>query len=169
MLKNQYLRSEFDSCVYNKELKEGEFVYLLLYVDDILIASRNKRYVDELKVLLSSEFEMKDLGEAKKILGMEITRDRARGVLTISQGYIHKILGNFGMEQAKAVGTPLGTHFNLKAATYVQIREQAEEMKKIPYQSAVGSLMYSMICTRPDLAFAVRMVCRYMSNPIKDH
>ena len=135
MLKNQYLRSEFDSCVYNKELKEGEFVYLLLYVDDILIASRNKRYVDELKVLLSSEFEMKDLGEAKKILGMEITRDRARGVLTISQGYIHKILGNFVMEQAKAV----------------------------------GSLMYLMICTRPDLAFAVGMVCKYMSNPIKDH
>lgn len=170
MLKNQYSRSEFDSCVYYKELREGEFVYLLLYVDDILIASKNKRYVDELKSLLSSEFEMKDLGQAKKILGMEITRDRARGVLTISQeGYIHKVLGNFGMEQAKAVGTPLGTHFNLKAATDIQIREQAESMKKIPYQSAVGSLMYSMICTRPDLAFAVGMVCRYMSNPIKDH
>lgn len=170
MLKNNYLRSEFDICVYYKELKNGEFVYLLLYVDDILIASKDKRHVDELKALLSSEFEMKDLGDAKKILGMEITRDRARGKLTLSQeGYILKVLGNYGMEQAKAVGTPLGAHFELRAATEIEIREQAEAMRKIPYQSAVGSLMYSMICTRPDLAFAVGLVCRYMSNPIKMH
>ena len=80
MLKNSYARSEFDSCVYFKELKDGECVYLLLYVDDILIASKNHIQIEELKMLLNSDFEMKDLGEAKKILGMEIHRDRAKGV-----------------------------------------------------------------------------------------
>ena len=85
------------------------------------------------------------------------------------EGYILKVLGNFKMEQAKAVSTPMGTHFALRAATELELRDQAEAMKKVPYQSAVGSLMYSMICTRPDLAFAVGLVCRYMSNPIKDH
>ena len=121
-------------------------------------------------MLLNSEFEMKDLGEAKKILGMVIHRDREKGVLTVSQeGYILKVLGNFGMELAKSVGTPMGTHFELRAATDIELRDQAEAMKKIPYQSAVGSLMYSMICTRPDMAFAVGLVCRYMSKPIKMH
>lgn len=159
MEKNGYARSEFDSFVYFKDLKDGEVVYLLLYVDDILIASRNRQHIMELKVLLSSEFEMKDLGEAKKILGMEIHRDRAKGVLTISQeGYILKVMGNFGMELAKSVGTPMGTHFMLRAATDIELRDQAEAMKRVSYQSAVGSLMYSMICTRPDMAFAVGLV-----------
>ncbi|CAA7027631.1 unnamed protein product [Microthlaspi erraticum] len=85
MQSHGYRRSEYDSCVYFKELHRGEYIYLLLYVDDILIASKDKKYVLELKALLSSEFEMKDLGEAKKILGMEITRDRVKGTLTISQ------------------------------------------------------------------------------------
>lgn len=121
-------------------------------------------------MLLNSEFEMKDLGEAKKILGMEIHRDRAKGVLTVSQeGYIMKVLGNFKMEQAKAVSTPMGTHFALRAATEVELRDQAEAMKSVPYQSVVGSLMYSMTCTCPDMAFAVGLICRYMSKPVKEH
>lgn len=67
-------------------------VYFLLYVDDILIASKNKSEVQKLKVLLNSEFEMKDLGEAKKILGMEIERDRVRGRMCISQeSYLRRV------------------------------------------------------------------------------
>jgi len=62
--------------VYFKVLQSWEYVYLLLYVYDILIASKDKKYVCELKVLFNSEFEMKDLGDAKKILGMKIIRDR---------------------------------------------------------------------------------------------
>ncbi|CAA7043752.1 unnamed protein product [Microthlaspi erraticum] len=170
MQSNNYQRSEYDVCIYYKEHKDGEFVYLLLYVDDILIASRDKKLVEDLKKLLSSEFEMKDLGEAKKILGMEITRDRSKGILTVSQeGYLTKVLGNFGMDQNKATGTPLGAHFKLQAATEKQSQDQRESMKNVPYQSAVGSLMYAMIGTRPDLAYAVGLVCRFMSDPIKDH
>ena len=71
--------SSYDSCVYLKKFDDGTYVYLLLYVDDMLIASVNKKHIQELKNLLSSEFEMKDLGDARKILGMEITRDRAAG------------------------------------------------------------------------------------------
>jgi len=78
--------------VYFKGLQNGEYIYLLLYVDDILIASKDKKHVCELKVLLNSEFEMKDLGDAKKILGMEIIRDKEGGTLTISQeGYLLKV------------------------------------------------------------------------------
>ncbi|KAL0793897.1 hypothetical protein Bca101_065274 [Brassica carinata] len=170
IVKNGYTRSEYDICVYFREFEENEYIYLLLYVDDILIASKSKTQVAGLKQILGSEFEMKDLGEAKKILGMEITRDRAKGTLTISQeGYAMKFLGNYSMDKAKSVSTPFGAHFRLSSATEREIREQGDSMRDVPYQSAVGSIMYSMVGTRPDLAYAVGMVCRFMSNPLKIH
>ena len=145
-------------------------VYLLLYVDDMLIASVNKSHIQELKMLLGKEFEMKDLGEAKKILGMEITRDRVAGVLTLSQeGYVKKVLRSFQMDQSKPVATPMGAHFNLKAATEAEYREQVDRMKVVPYTNTVGSIMYSMIGTRPDLAYPVGVISRFMSKPLKDH
>lgn len=69
MQKNKFQRSQYDSCVYFKDVEKRNGIYLLLYVDDILIASRNKVEVEKLKILLNSEFKMKDLGDAKKILG----------------------------------------------------------------------------------------------------
>lgn len=165
-----FVRSEYDICVYYKEYEEDSYVYLLLYVDDILLASKSKVQVAELKKILSSEFEMKDLGDAKKILGMEITRDRERGTLTVSQeDYAWKVLGNFSMEKSKSVSTPLGAHFRLSSATEKELKDQEFHMRDVPYQSAVGSLMYSMVGTRPDLAYAIGMVCRFMSSPIKIH
>ena len=80
-----YTRSEYDQCVYFKKNNEGVYVYMLLYVDEILIASVDKAQVDRLKRFLSSEFEMKDRGDAKKILGMEILKNRETDELWISQ------------------------------------------------------------------------------------
>jgi len=74
MIKVKYNRCEYDRCVYFKQSDDP--TYLLLYVDDMQIAARNKTHVQKLKAQLKKEFDMKDLGEAKKILGMEITRDR---------------------------------------------------------------------------------------------
>jgi len=66
----------YDNCVYFKELSSGEFIYLLLYVDDMLIVASNIEEIVRLKEQLGSVFEMKDLGATKRILGMEISRDR---------------------------------------------------------------------------------------------
>jgi len=79
MIKIRYNRCEYDSCVYFKQ--SDDLTYLLLYVDDILIAAKNKTHVQKLKAQLKKKFNMKDLGEAKKILGIEITRDRESGRL----------------------------------------------------------------------------------------
>ena len=112
ILSHGFTRSEYDICVYYKEYERDNYIYMLLYVDDILIASNSKSQVAELKQILSSEFEIKDLGDAKKILGMEITRDREKGVLTISQeSYAMKVLSTYNMDKAKSVSTPLGAHF----------------------------------------------------------
>ena len=97
MLSHGFKRSKFDSCVYIKHVN-GSPIYLLLYVDNMLIAAKSKVEITKLKKLLSSEFDMKDLGAAKKILGMEITRDRKSGLLFLSQqNYVKKVLQRFNM------------------------------------------------------------------------
>ena len=170
MLENAYSRSEYDSCVYYKKLADGSFIYLLLYVDDMLIACKNMSEINRLKAQLSSEFEMKNLGAAKKILGMEIHRDRKVGTLFLSQKtYIEKLLERFGMQDANSVSTPLAAHFKLSTALSPQTEEEVERMSRVPYASAVGSLMYAMVCTRPDISQAVSVVSRYMANPGKVH
>ncbi|KAL0403199.1 UNVERIFIED_CONTAM: Retrovirus-related Pol polyprotein from transposon TNT 1-94 [Sesamum radiatum] len=106
--------------------------------------------------LLSQEFEMKDLGAATKILGMEIHRDRGSRKLWLSQrGYVEKLLDRFGMSKAKPMSTPLANHFKLSLKQCLKTDREIEDMAKVPYASAVGCLMYAMVCTRPDLAHAV--------------
>lgn len=120
--------------------------------------------------MLKSEFEMKELGQARRILGMEICRDRIKKSLTLTQkSYIEKVLQRFNMNQAKVVSTPIGNHFKLSSTQCPQTEEEIREMDKIPYASAVGSIMYSMVCCRPDLAHAMSCVSRYMANPGKYH
>lgn len=170
MMEQKYERSEYDPCVYMKGSSVSDIVYLLLYVDDMLIASKQPRTVQRLKEQLSQEFEMKDLGPARRILGMDIYRDRIRGVLKLSQGdYLTKVLKTFGMSDCRAVSTPLGSQFKLQSLTKPEEQQQAREMENIPYTSAVGSLMYAMVGSRPDLAYAVGVVCRFMSKPGVSH
>ncbi|KAG8483166.1 hypothetical protein CXB51_022143 [Gossypium anomalum] len=170
MTSHDFKRSSFDSCVYFKKNNDGSFVYLLLYVDDMLIAAKDKGEIRKVKAQLSEEFEMKDLGPAKKILGMEILRDRKTSKLYLSQkGYIEKLLCRFNMRSAKPVSTPLAAHFRLSSALSPQSDDEIEYMSHVPYSSAVGSLMYAMVCSRPDLSYAVSAVSRYMANPGKEH
>jgi hypothetical protein len=84
MISHGFKRSDYDSCVYLK-IVNGSTIYLLLYVDDMLIAAKDKSEIAKLKAQLNLEFEMKDLGAAKKILGVEIIRDRKSGMLYLSQ------------------------------------------------------------------------------------
>ena len=81
---NGYCRSAYNNCVYHKKHSNGSYVYLLLYVDDMLIAVKDMSQINRLKTQLSGEFEMKDLSAAKKILGVEIRRDRKAGKLSLS-------------------------------------------------------------------------------------
>ncbi|GKD09904.1 hypothetical protein Tco_1189589, partial [Tanacetum coccineum] len=109
---------------------------------------------------------MKELGEAKKILGMKIVRDRSRKILRVSQSrYVSKTLNNFRIDNRKSVKMPLGGHFKLSLKDCPVRDCDVERMSKVPYANAVGSLMYLMVCTRPDIAYAVSIVSRYLANP----
>ncbi|GKV10025.1 hypothetical protein SLEP1_g21450 [Rubroshorea leprosula] len=170
MGEHKFTRTESDHCVYVKRYPDGDFLILLLYVDDMLIVGHDTKKIAALKIDLSKSFSMKDLGPAKQILGMKIFRDRKNKKLWLSQEkYIEKVLDRFNMSKAKPVGTPLASHFKLSTEQCPASKEEVEYMKNVPYASAVGSLMYAMVCTRPDIAHAVGVVSRFLSNPGKQH
>lgn len=136
----------------------------------MLLISKSKSKIIELKVRLNSEFDMKDLGVAKKILGMFINRDRSKSTLKIHQkSYLQKLVSKFGMYDCKHVSMPLANHFVLSQSQCPKSPAKTIQMETVPYSNVIGSVMYEMISTRPDLAFAISLLSRYMSNPGSDH
>jgi hypothetical protein len=151
-------RSGADPCLY-VDVKQS--LYITIWVDDLLIVGKDERDITNVKGKLASEFEMKDLGRLEYFLGMRISREN--GNISIDQnGYIRQILERFRMEDAKPVSTPIAAGSHLvkgdpdgeKPVTKAEINQ---------YQAMVGSLMYAMLCTRPDLAYAVQQLSQFNS------
>ena len=158
-----------DNCVYVK-FRGSKFIFLILYVDDMLLASNDKNMLLETKRFLSSMFDMKDLGEAAYVLGIEIHRDRSRGILGLSQrAYIEKVLKKYNMHKCSASPAPIVKGDKFGTFQCPRNDYESAQMKSIPYASIVGSIMYAQVCTRPDLAFVTGMLGRYQSNPGLDH
>jgi len=170
MTQHNFTKTSADHCVFVKNYENGESIILLLYVDDMLIVGKDKAKISALKKALGKSFAMKDLGAVKKILGMKIVRDRSKRMLWMSQeDYLKKVLERFNMHNAKPVHVPLPGHLKLSKTQCRENDQEKEEMSKVPYSSAVGSLMYAMVCTRPDIGYAVGVVSRFLSNPRKEH
>ena len=170
MLSQGFDRSYADHCLYTKKDIDDSPIILVLYVDDMLLAGKRKTSLDALKDQLKLVFSMKDLGNAEHILGMRISRNRKDKLLFLSQEkYIEKVLNRFNMAEAKSLGVPLPSYLKLSKADCPKDEMEINAMKGIPYASACGSLMYAMVATRPDIAYAVGVVSRYMSNPGKAH
>ena len=156
-------------CCYLKFF-DNSYIILLLYVDDMLIVESSIEEINDLKKQLSKQFAIKDLGAAKQILGMRIIRDKANGTLKLSQSeYVKKVLNRFNMNEAKPMSTPLGIHFKLSKEQSPKIEEERDPMSKVSYASAIGSLMYVMVCTRPNIAHVVGVVSKFMSRSRKQH
>ena len=101
---------------------------------------------------------------------MRIIGDKANGILKLSQSkYVKKVLSRFNMNETKPVSTPLGSHFKLSKEQSQKTKEERDHMSKVSYASAIGSLMYAMVCTRPDITHAVGVVSRFMSRPGKQY
>ena len=146
MLSQGYKHSDTDYCLYTKQAKDGSFFILILYVDDMIIAGKNIHEVDTLKSKFNATFDMKDLGEANHILGMRIVWNRDKKLLFLSQsGYIDKVLKRFNMEGGKALSTPRPSYVKVILNDSPKLDAKKAEMAKVPYSSAVGSLMYAMI------------------------
>ncbi|KAL1536502.1 hypothetical protein AAHA92_29144 [Salvia divinorum] len=170
VLSNGFRRSRYDECVYIKKKGGVVVAYLLLYVDDMLVAGESMREVQKVKDDLSKAFEMKDLGCACRILGMNIVRDRSKKEIWLNQtDYVSRVIERFKMEETKEVGTPMALHFRLSKQQAPESEEEKEEMQLIPYANIVGSIMYVMISTRPDVAQAISVTSRFMADHGKQH
>ena len=101
---------------------------------------------------------------------MRIIKDKANGTLKLSQlEYVKKVLSIFNMNEAKPVSTPLSSHFKLSKEQSPKTEEERDHMSKVPYASTIGSLMCAIVCARPDIAHAVRVVSKLLSKPGKQH
>ncbi|GKE07432.1 retrotransposon protein, putative, ty1-copia subclass [Tanacetum coccineum] len=122
------------------------------------------------KSWLGKCFAIKDLGEAVYILGIKIYRDRSRRLIGLSQNaYIDKILKRFKIDTSKCGTIPMQPNVDLSKSQGPSTLAKVKRMKRIPYASAVGSIMYAVRCTRPDVAFSQNLMSRYQQNPGESH
>jgi hypothetical protein len=155
--------SEADPCLFVKHTEDG-LVILLVYVDDMLIAAASLKDVEAVKTLIMIKFEARDMGEAGLFLGMSIVRNRSEKVLWLHQGrYARDVVGRFGMAEASGISAPMARETRLRRG------EEAGEVTDRPYAEVVGSLVYLMTCTRPDLAQSVGALSRFVSEPRRGH
>jgi transposase InsO family protein len=143
-------------------------VIIGIYVDDLLVIGKDRRAVDNVKKELQQRFQMTDLGPASFYLGIKLTRRWSKwgNQLCLSQrAYVNKILNDFNLTDANPVSTPMEDKPLLPSDSSYQA---SLELRKW-YQSAVGSLMYLMLCTRPDIAYAVSQLSRFSANPTEKH
>ncbi|KAK0596640.1 hypothetical protein LWI29_017641 [Acer saccharum] len=156
-------------CVY-KRIIDKKVVFLVLYVDDILLIRNDVGILSEVKGWLASQFQMKGLGEASYVRGIQLIRDRKNKLIALSQAsYIDKILVQFSMQNSKKGNLPSKHKVHLSNEQCPKTPHEVKDMRRVPYASAVGSLMYAMLCTRPDIWFTMGVTSTYQSNPRLDH
>ncbi|KAJ9524038.1 hypothetical protein QJQ45_022468 [Haematococcus lacustris] len=165
LLAMNFKSSEADPALFTLHLPSGT-VYLLVYVDDCLLCTQQGDTIGlaHVKQKLSSVFKLKDLGEARCFLGMQLVRDRAEGtILIIQQKLIHELVTTHSMSNAHSKTLPMASAVKL-------VREgEALDTSVHHYSALVGSLLYLSCCTRPDIAFSVGALARHMSAPTKQH
>ena len=138
-----------------------------LYVDDVLVTGPSRVKIQRVKDALNKHFHMTDLGPCSYYLGITVCQDRQNHIIRLGQeAYIEHFLKEHNMWECNSISTPMETSSRLMPAED-GYEAPAEYRKK--YQSAVGSLIYAMLGTRPDIVYAVSVVSRFSSNPTKTH
>ena len=160
MMTNGFKINECDKCVYVKNTGHG-FVIICLYVDDILIMGSNNEVIKTTKEMFNNKFDMKDLGVADVILGTKISKT-SDGLILSQSHYIEKILKKFKQDDSNPMRTHVDVNLHLS-------KNNDKSLSQQEYAQAIGSLMYVMNCTRPDIAYAISKLSRYTSNPGPNH
>jgi hypothetical protein len=134
-------------------------------VDDIVLFASNPACVIEIKEALSKRYKMSDLGEIRQFLSLQIERDRERRTLFLHQRRnTEKVLQRFGMENCKGVATPMDPKTFLKETS-----KEFDNTGRLDYQSMIGSIMFAMLGTRPDIAFPISTLSKFNSCPTPIH
>ena len=154
-----------DQCVYTKDDPDNTArIIVLFWVDDILICSQDENKITDTKTLLHQQFNMDDRGELSWFLGIDFKRDGNQCTMS-QERYVEGILENFGMADCNPVSTPAEKDLQLQPAS----DEEHEQAKDYPYRQVVGSLIYLMTGTRPDIAWTVGKLSQHLEKPGPAH
>ncbi|GJW88985.1 retrotransposon protein, putative, ty1-copia subclass [Tanacetum coccineum] len=158
-----------EPCVYQKA-SGSNVIFLILYVDDIILMGNHIPSLQEVKTYLGKYFSMKDLEEAVFILGIKIYRDRSRRLIGLSQNaYLDKILKRYRMDNSKRGSIPMQVDLHLSKSQCATTSVEMQRMQNVSYASAVRSIMYDVRCTRPDVAFAQNITSCFQQNSGEAH
>jgi transposase InsO family protein len=164
-----FTRIAADHCVYVRTTKDGTSI-IGIHVDDICATASTATEMKRVKGDIGAIFDLVDLGEVHHLLGMAIRRDRETRTITLSQrAYIETITKRLNLQDAYAKYTPLDHTVALTKDLCPSSEEEKEEMKKVPYLTAIGSMMYAAMGTRPDISFAVSHLSQFSANPGPAH
>ena len=153
-----------DSCIFVR--RDGDsWVYVALYVDDMLVGASSLKAVEAVRLELANEFKLKNLGCVRFILGIEVDYDRVTRKLKISQSAcITRMVDKFNQNDSKPVWNP-----SVQGQFLSKTTQKDPKMANRPYRSLVGSLLYVATGTRPDIAFAVCQLSRHLEQPSEEH
>ena len=165
---HSYYRSSADSQIRSKVI-DNELTIMSTWTDNILGTLSTLEEELSAKAQLSSSYEIKDLREAKLILGMQITRNNSGDITLFQQAYCKQIIECFNMEGCIPASTLLLPGLILENNNCPTNAQDIDEMKNILYREAFGLLMWLQVATRPDLLFAVNILSRFAHNPRKSH
>ena len=158
-------RINSDNSVY-VFMRDDVRIFLPVFVDDITLACKSSSVLDATIKELASHFKLHDLGPTSYLLGIKIERDRPNHRIYLSQRqYIIDMLDRYGLSNSNPVSTPMDPGTKLSTSMAPQTDEEQLFMQSVPYISAVGSLMYLAITSRPDIAYSVGVLARFNSNP----
>jgi len=164
-----FTRSKVDQAVYYRRAPD-EHVVITVSVDDMAVTANRTSHITRFKSQLRKFFEITDLGELNWLLGLKVTRDRGARTLTLSQkAYVDTIVERFYMGDAKSAQTPMEPTLTLSVDQGPATVQEIQAMRDVPYQRAIGSLMYAATSTRPDIAFPVATLSQFMRNPGRPH
>ena len=157
-----FVRSMTDPCLYTY-FDGKNTVNIIVWVDDLLIAASNQEILNKVKGVLSQNFKMKDLGVLSYFLGIQFSFNKNSIVMEQSK-YVDKILERFNMTNCKTKPTPCPLGINKDLGKYSQLLEN-----NTLYREIVGSLIYLMTNTRPDISYVITLLGQYMSKPTVAH
>ena len=164
-LKTYLLSAGFQNSIADTSLfvlrKNGDIVYLLVYVDDIIVTGSNNSLINVIIASLATRFSIKDLGDLHYFLGIKVTRN-SHGLHLMQSKYISDLLNKVNMQNTKAVSTPLNPAEKLSLNLGKPLSDPSQ------YRTVVGSLEY-LSFTRPDIAYAVNKLSQYMHSPTDAH
>jgi hypothetical protein len=160
IIKQGFVQSKSDYSLFTRT-QGTAFIALLVYVDDILIASNDMPSVNTLKASLHAEFKLKDLGNLKYFLGLEVARS-TKGISLCQRKYVLDILSDSGILGSKPVITPMEQNLKISQSTGEILADPS------PYRRLVGRLLYLTV-TRPDISYSVQKLSQFMSKPTSMH